>query len=49
MQTMTEARVSTILNVIAGARKRPSESPQVSKSTEVITERHINTRKKNPR
>lgn len=43
---MTEARVSTILNVIAGAKKRPSEPPKTARSTEVVTERHINTRKK---
>lgn len=46
MQAMTEARVSTILNVISGVKKRTNSAPSASKSIEVVTERHINTRKK---
>lgn len=44
MQSMTEARVSSIINVLAAVKKRPSEAAPVAPSTEIITERHTNTR-----
>jgi len=46
VQSLSEARVSTIINVIAGAKQRPSDSSKLAQSREVITEQHINTRKK---
>lgn len=46
MQSLSEARVAAIINVISGAKRRPGEADQVAQSTEITTEHHTNTRKK---